>query len=131
MNGRRNSGRGNEIIPFQGIILAAAFALCSFVGEVQARPTAAHPTDLFGGRTHYKSKRGNVTRNNGSRTGKGVFANGYAANHRGIGAQRSSTPHDRLLVFVLAVYKAARSGDVRENHGRPAEHVVLEFHARV
>ena len=62
----------------------------------------------------------------GTGSDKSITANRHTTDNRTVGAEGGALLHERLFVFILPDYVAARIHDVSEYHRRSAEHVVFQ-----
>src|SRR5688572_3621628 len=112
--------------------LAAGLAGCAVVAtEVEADAAPAHPAAHARRVAVDDRVVGNVPRDHAAGADHAVAAERDAADDGGIGADRGAALHQRLAVLVLALDVAPRVDHVREYHRGPAEHIVLDHHARV
>ena len=101
-----------------------AFARAGRLRQPLAAP--AHPANAASRGTHHQSERRDIARDDRACADERVFTDRMAANDRGVGPDRSPSANQRSTVFVLPANSAAGIEDVRENHRRSTEHVVLE-----
>src|SRR4051812_10987348 len=125
-----NSGCSPQLVALLPIFRAARLTLLRIlVGQTLS--ALAHPADSARRNADHQRVRGYVFRNDASRAHERILVESDAADDRRVGADRRSFAHERPLVFVLARDVAPRIHHVGEDHGRPAEHIVLQHHALV
>lgn len=96
---------------------------------VEAFAAATHPADGVGGVSDDECIIGDIARNDGAGADEAVFTERYAADNRGVGADRGTFANEGFGEFMFAGNMAAGIGDVGKNHARAAENVVFECHA--
>ena len=86
----------------------------------------AHPADLEGGDAGHEGVGFDVLGDDGAGGDEGVFAQGDAADNRGVGADGGAFLHQGAAVFFLADDGGAGVMNVSEDHAGAAEDVVLQ-----
>src|SRR5687767_1730670 len=119
------------------VVLAAASTAGAVLGiagaeaHFQAHATITCPAAQPAGVAVHDRVVGHVARDHRARSHEAVLPERHATHDGRVRSDRGAAPHQRLLVFGLALDVAARVDHVGEHHRRSAEHVVLEDHARV
>lgn len=88
----------------------------------------AHPARLAPGVSDYQCVIRNIARNHRPRANKREAAYRVPADNRGIGPNSCSLLHQRLLVLVTPVHRAAGIGNIRKDHGRAEKNIVFTNH---
>ena len=124
-----SSGRCNLLSRFDVFGTAGgAFALrpTVFTVECQSDTASAHPASLAGRVSVNQRIIGNVPGHNGTGAHKSILADGGAANHGAVGAQRRTFANQRGLVLVFPDNMAPRVRHIGEDHRGSAEDVILK-----
>lgn len=89
-------------------------------------PTRACPADLPSGIAHHQCVVGNISDDHDAGLYEGVSADGHAADDSAVGSQGGSGLHQGGPHLVHLTNGGPWVVDVRNDHGRPARHIVLQ-----
>src|SRR5260370_5319261 len=111
-------------------VMAATTAAVRFACFTQPISTNTNPSSLNCGNSHHERVVWNIACDHRTGGHKAILAQYHAADDRCVRPDRSASSHQGSFVFVLSFNVTAWIDHIREDHGRPAEDIVLKLQDR-